>query len=298
VTNSRDHIDDGKQDNVHQCQDKSVSKKLKSSAIDIETKTLQPEIAPLVQQQKTERNNQTEMKCEMEVADCNAQGDTKKLESRSARRKKIKRQMRQKAKLQTEKNVHEDSPIAADCPSSSNQDGLPGPSSNQNGLHAPFSSHKTDEEESDTSEDEIVPVVVRPGHIRFEPAGGQPDKSPAKEMQGNFEWSGTMSKKKGQKWGMNSSNKKNGNSMEANHHFMDCKITENVSCAVSNQKDDESNNIDTSSVKIIEEKFNGEPLDFERFYPLTRLPKEGDLIAYRLVELSSSLCPELSSYRV
>ena len=68
-------------------------------------------------------------------------------------------------------NVHEDSPIAADCPSSSNQDGLPGPSSNQNGLHAPFSSHKTDEEESDTSEDEIIPVVVRPGHIRFEPAG-------------------------------------------------------------------------------------------------------------------------------
>jgi len=25
------------------------------------------------------RNNQTEMKCEMEVADCNAQGDTKKV---------------------------------------------------------------------------------------------------------------------------------------------------------------------------------------------------------------------------
>ena len=92
-------------------------------------------------------------------------------------------------------------------------------------------------------------------------------------FQGTFEWSRTMSKKKGQKWGMNGSNKKNGNSMEANHHFMDCKITENVSCAVSNQKDDESNNIDTSSVKIIEEKFNGEPLDFERFYPLTRLPK-------------------------
>jgi hypothetical protein len=67
--------------------------------------------------------------------------------------------------------VHEDSPIAADCPSSSNQDGLPGPSSNQNGSPAPFSSYKTDEEESDTSEDEIVPVVVRPGHIRFEPAG-------------------------------------------------------------------------------------------------------------------------------
>ncbi|XP_039839153.1 coilin-like isoform X3 [Panicum virgatum] len=273
--------------------------------IDETKKTLQPETTALVEveQQKTERNNQTEMKYETKVADCNAQGDTKNSGSRSARRKKIKRQIRQKAKLQTEKgladkNVHEDSPIAADCPSSSNLDALPGPSSNRNGSHAPFSSHKTDEEESDTSEDEIIPVVVRPGHIRFEPAGGQPDKSPAKEMQGTFEWSRTMSKKKGQKWGMNGSNKKNGNSMEANYHFMDSKITENGFCAVSNQKDDESNNIDTSSVKVIEEKFNGEPLDFERLYPLTRLPKEGDLIAYRLVELSSSLCPELSSYRV
>ncbi|CAN6360716.1 unnamed protein product, partial [Urochloa humidicola] len=207
-------------------------------------------------------------------------------------------------------DVHEDLRIATDCPSSSNQDGLPDPSSNQNGSHGPFSSHKADDE-SDTS-DEIVPVVVRPGHIRFEPAGGQPDKSPAKEIQGTFQWSGTMSKKKGQKWGMNSSNKRNGagSSMEANY-FMDSKTTENdfnavsnqkenVFCAVSNQKDDESNNIEMSSVKTIanEEKCNGEPLDFESLYPLTRLPKEGDLIAYRLVELSSSLCPELSSYRV
>ncbi|CAL4899722.1 unnamed protein product [Urochloa decumbens] len=317
VTDSGKHLDDSKEDNVHHYQDQcgskklmssaidieSGSKKLTSSAIDIETKkaTPQPETtATMMEQPKAERNNQTELKCETKATDCNAQSDTKKSESRSARRKKIKRQMRQKAKLQTEKDVHEDSPIAADCPSSSNQDGLPGLSSNQNGSHAPFSSHKADEE-SDTS-DEIVPVVVRPGHIRFEPAGGQPDKSPAKEIQGTFQWSGTMSKKKGQKWGMNSSNKRNGagSSMEASYHFMDNKTTENGFCAVSNQKDDGSNNIEVSSVKTIanEEKFNGEPLDFESLYPLTRLPKEGDLIAYRLVELSSSLCPELSSYRV
>ncbi|CAL4907081.1 unnamed protein product [Urochloa decumbens] len=317
VTDSGKHLDDSKEDNVHHYQDQcgskklmssaidieSGSKKLTSSAIDIETKkaTPQPETtATMMEQPKAERNNQTELKCETKATDCNAQSDTKKSESRSARRKKIKRQMRQKAKLQTEKDVHEDSPIAADCPSSSNQDGLPGLSSNQNGSHAPFSSHKADEE-SDTS-DEIVPVVVRPGHIRFEPAGGQPDKSPAKEIQGTFQWSGTMSKKKGQKWGMNSSNKRNGagSSMEASYHFMDNKTTENGFCAVSNQKDDGSNNIEVSSVKTIanEENFNGEPLDFESLYPLTRLPKEGDLIAYRLVELSSSLCPELSSYRV
>jgi coilin len=63
----------------------------------------------------------------------------------------------------------QESPSAADFPSSSNQD-LPCPSSNENGLHLPFSSHEAEEEESDTSDD-IVPVVVRPGHIRFEPAG-------------------------------------------------------------------------------------------------------------------------------
>ncbi|XP_022681263.1 coilin isoform X1 [Setaria italica] len=307
VANSGKHIDDSKEDNVQQYQDQSGSKNLMLSAIDIETQkeTLQPETtATSMEQPKAERNNQTELKCETEAADCNAQSDIKKSESRSARRKKIKRQLRQKSKLQTEKNVHEDSPIAADCPSPSNQDSLPGPSNNQNGSHVPCSSHKADEEESDTS-DEIVPVVVRPGHIRFEPAGGQPDKSPAKEIQGTFQWSGTMSKKKGQKWGMNNSNKKYadigaGSSMEANHHFIDRKITENDFCAVSNQKDDESSNIKRPSVKTIanEEKFNGEPLDFESLYPLTRLPKEGDLIAYRLVELSSSLCPELSSYRV
>ncbi|XP_066349265.1 coilin-like [Miscanthus floridulus] len=55
-----------------------------------------------------------------------------------------------------------------------------------------------------------------------------------------------------------------------------------------------------SSAKTVanEEKSSGEPFDFESLYPLTRLPKEGDLIAYRLVELSSMLCPDLSAYRV
>ncbi|NP_001170284.2 Coilin-like isoform 1 [Zea mays] len=203
VKNSGKHIDCSKEE-------QRGSKKLKLSVIDIEDKkaTLNHETTTtLVDQQKAEGNNKTELKCEANVADYNAQSDTKKLESRSARRKKIKRLMRQRGKLQTDKNVHEDSLIAPDFPSSSNQDGLPVPSSNQNGSHVHFSSIKADEEESDTS-DEIVPVVVRPGHIRFEPAGGEPDKSPAQELQ------------------------------------------------------------------------------------------EGDLIAYRLVELSSMLCPELSSYRV
>jgi len=293
-------------------EEQSGSKKLKLSVIDIEAKEATPQYettTTLVEQQKSEGNNQTELKCEAKVVDSNAQSDTTKLESRSARRKKIKRLMRQTGKLPSEKNVHEDSPIVADFPSSSNQDGLPVPSSNQNGSHVHFSSLKADEEESDTSE-EIVPVVVRPGHIRFEPAGGEPNKSPAKELQGTFQWSATMSKKKGQKWGMNSSNKKSadigyhagiaGSDTEVNNHVMDIKVTKNDFCAVSNRRNNEGSNIEMSSVKSVanEEKSSGEPFDFESLYPLTRLPKEGDLIAYRLVELSSMLCPELSSYRV
>lgn len=94
-----------------------------------------------------------------------------------------------------------------------------------------------------------------------------------------------MSKKKGQKWGLDSSNKKNadivchaglaGSSTEVNNHVMDIKVTENGSCAVSNRRNNESSKIEMSSAKTVanEEKSSGEPFDFESLYPLTRLPK-------------------------
>ncbi|KAJ3679080.1 hypothetical protein LUZ60_017091 [Juncus effusus] len=46
-----------------------------------------------------------------------------------------------------------------------------------------------------------------------------------------------------------------------------------------------------------EEESDDDELDLERFYPLLRLPKEGDIIAYRLMD-SSSACLELSPFRV
>ncbi|XP_035820651.1 coilin isoform X10 [Zea mays] len=226
---------------------------------------------------ESSKNYQTELKCEAKVTNYDAQSDTKK-------------------------NVHGDSPIAADCPSSSNQDGLPVPSSNQNGSHVHFSSLKADEDESETS-DEIVPVVVRPGHIRFEPAGREPDKSPAKELQGTFQWSGTLSKKKGQKWGINSSNKKNadvgyhagiaGSNTEVNNLVMDIKVTENGFCAVSNRRIDEGSNVEMSSVKAVanEEKSRGVPFDFESLYPLTQLPKVGKVVLYDPISLRIILLP-------
>ncbi|KAL6622930.1 hypothetical protein ACP70R_032809 [Stipagrostis hirtigluma subsp. patula] len=343
VTNPGNHIGCSKEDNMQQFQDQSGPKKSIPSFIDIDAEktTLQATTVTLGEEQKAERKNQTELNYE-KVPDCNAESGTTKEGSRSARRKKLKRKLRQKAKAQLEENVQEPPttadcpsssnqdglphPTTADCPSSSNQDGLPCPSSNQNESHVPFLSHKTDNEESDISDDDIVPVVVRPGHIRFERAGnlllcpygeeldcmdqsGESNKSqsPARDTQGTFQWSGTMSKKQGQKWGMNNSNKKNagisyharisGSGTEVNNHVVDSKISGNGFCGVHNEKGSEGSN--TSMKTIADEgKSSGEPLDFESLYPLTRLPKEGDLIAYRLVELSSSWCPEISSYRV
>ncbi|KAM3358636.1 coilin [Capsicum galapagoense] len=53
---------------------------------------------------------------------------------------------------------------------------------------------------SDT-EDEVVPVEVRPGHIRFEPVGKEQVSKQSQEEVESFRWNGMMSKKKGQKWG-------------------------------------------------------------------------------------------------
>jgi coilin len=333
VMNPEKDVGASKDDNVQHYKNQDGSENLMASSLDIITKktTLQAENTGVSEgKQNTDRNHQTELSCETKVSDGNVQGDTKKLESRSARRKKLKRQLKQKAKAELEKgsaglvknywkllttpicilsSVQEESQTAADCPSPSNQDGFSCPPGNQNDSQVLSSGHKTDEEESDSSED-IVPILVRPGHIRFGRAGGEQEKSLASEAQGTFQWNGTMSKKKGQKWGMNNSKNKNtdinyharitGSSTEVSHHLVDSKITENGSCGVSDQKVGEDSIDNSASVKTIgnEEKSSGWPLNFESLFPLMRLPKEGDLIAYRLVELSSSWCPELSSYRV
>ncbi|XP_010320945.2 coilin isoform X3 [Solanum lycopersicum] len=51
------------------------------------------------------------------------------------------------------------------------------------------------------SEDEVVPVEIRPGHIRFEPVGKEQVSKQSQEEMESFKWNGMMSKKKGQKWG-------------------------------------------------------------------------------------------------
>lgn len=119
-----------------------------------------------------------------------------------------------------------------------------------------------------------------------------------------------MSKRKGQKWGMDNSNKKTadignlgkivGSDTDVNHLMVNSKDEDKGFCRVSNQKVYARNHDASAKEKTLAEegKSTSEPLDFGRLYPLTRLPKEGDLIVYRLVELSSSWCPEISPYRV
>ncbi|KAF3341554.1 hypothetical protein FCM35_KLT00192 [Carex littledalei] len=46
------------------------------------------------------------------------------------------------------------------------------------------------------------------------------------------------------------------------------------------------------------EEINEDKLDFESLYPLPNLPREGDIIAYRLDIIDSLGCPGLSSFRV
>ncbi|OVA20830.1 Coilin [Macleaya cordata] len=184
----------------------------------------------------------------------------KKLPSRSARRKKAKRKwLRELANSQNKETI-------------------------QNNLPAKLMHRKSPEplltDQNTDKEDEIVPIVIRPGHIRFEPLDEVNKKnswmklSPWHVVQEFFQWNGTTSKKKGQKWGKEKT-------------------------SVSRSNDYKDSREDTVEKPTIEEgEHVHSTIDFEKLKPLSGFPKEGDVVAYRVVELSSSWCPELSSFRV
>ncbi|XP_073004407.1 coilin-like isoform X1 [Typha latifolia] len=130
-------------------------------------------------------------------------------------------------------------------------------------------SSKYHSENHDTEREEIVPIIVQSGHIHFEP----PEQS---NLQPNgpvktYQWNGTTSMKR-QKWGQ-----------------------EKTMCR---RNDGNGFHVSTNEKLVVGEgKIIYKLLDFESLFPLTRLPKEGDVIVYRMVELSSR-CPELSPIRV
>ncbi|KAL0421466.1 UNVERIFIED_CONTAM: Coilin [Sesamum latifolium] len=128
-------------------------------------------------------------------------------------------------------------------------------------------------QESD-EENEVVPIVIRPGHIRFEPLGKEQSDRENDVPSESFHWNGITSKKKGQKWG------------KENRSF-----TPRNDLQISNKEY-------TEILSKRKDAQPGEGVDFDKLPPLPSIPKEGDLIAYRVLELSSSWTPELSAYRV
>nr|XP_009415977.1 PREDICTED: coilin isoform X3 [Musa acuminata subsp. malaccensis] len=175
--------------------------------------------------------------------------------SRSARRKKAKRQwLREMANQQLSENKQGEKQA--------------------NDVQGTLSKYKIVDQTIEI-EEEIVPVIVRPGHIRFEPidGDGEHDNTQSNGPVETLQWNGTTSKKKGQKWGREKTLSKKSDDDYCNGAFNENMITE------------EGEHVD-------------DHINFESLFPLTRLPEEGDILVYRLVELSSSWCPELSSFRV
>ncbi|OAY34450.1 hypothetical protein MANES_12G021100v8 [Manihot esculenta] len=213
---------------------------------------------------------------------------TKKLPSRSARRKKAKRQWL-KEKLKAERKEQHQRQLLEKSDQRSFEKGNLGvsevsaekgnqevsevvPARDNEKLQE---DHQQLDHDSDV-EDDVVPIVIRPGHIRFGPLRKVDADQAAEQNQiplETFQWNGTTSKKKGQKWG-----KEKVPSYKRNDY-------KNV-------------NQECSRTQIYGARPISTHIDFEKLEFYASLPKEGDVIAYRLIELSSSSwTPELSSYR-
>ncbi|KAJ6351541.1 hypothetical protein OIU78_007458 [Salix suchowensis] len=178
---------------------------------------------------------------------------SKKFPSRSARRKKAKRQWL-KEQLKAEKKEQ-----------------------NQMQLFSKINQQSSKRDNHNVSEKSPELGMIRPGHIRFEPLKkGVDDQAVLQNYipTETFHWNGITSKKMGQKWG-----KEKAGSCKRNDY--------------NNFRKESSSSLSTEEQTPVYDCTN-----FEDFPLYASLPKEGDVIAYRVVELSSSWTPELSSYRV
>ncbi|CAL5398605.1 unnamed protein product [Camellia sinensis] len=217
-----------------------------------------------------------------------------KVPSRSARRKKAKRQWLQEL-AKTEKKelvipnmqLHQvqspEKDVHKDFMEHQQQNQIPNIQPHQlqspeKDVHNDSMEHQQQNQNSE-ADNEIVPIVIRPGHIRFEPLGKDQAAQQNQVSVETFQWNGIISKKKGQKWGK-----------------------EKFSSRRNDYKDSNEERSEVMTIERVDPPNN--PLDFDKLAPLARLPKkcpshpEGDVIAYRLLELSSTWTPELSSFRV
>ncbi|XP_017220025.1 coilin [Daucus carota subsp. sativus] len=204
---------------------------------------------------------------------------TKKLPSRSARRKKAKRQwLRAMAKIGKKEEVCDTKRPVGDIrrplkqkerrPRTEKKEVI----SQSKGLLHWKQSH---EGYNKYKKEDSAPVLARPGHIRFDPLDEDEAVPESQVSMENFQWNGITSKKQGQKWGI-----------------------EKIS---STQRNDHTNNDGDHSDthNIVKDIVISSTIEFNELPPLPgNMPKEGHVIAYRLLELSSSWTPEPSEFRV
>ncbi|KAJ8758892.1 hypothetical protein K2173_002671 [Erythroxylum novogranatense] len=236
---------------------------------------------------KTNRSCQLKKMGNGSVDASSSPSEAKKVPSRSARRKKAKRQwLRAQAKAEKEKKqllekISQESPeknnytVAEKAIEFGDQEhSKEEPVKDINDLKEV---EEQREQESDQDED-VVPVVIRPGHIRYKPRSkvgtGEVVQQNHISVE-NFQWNGITSKKKGQKWGKEKLSYAKGKNFK-----------------IVNQEPD------IVPPPVEEEKPVYSHIDFDKLAPYVSSPKEDDVIAYRLIELSSSWTPEISSYRI
>nr|GEU83927.1 hypothetical protein [Tanacetum cinerariifolium] len=121
---------------------------------------------------------------------------------------------------------------------------------------------------------DVGPIASKPGHIRFELSEEDQPAKQTRVSNETFNRNSSSSKRKGQKWG-------------GREGFL-------------TRKKNETKRISKESFKMLFKDAQVpviDPNDFDKLPPCCE-PKEGDVIAYRLLELNSSWIPELSSFRV
>lgn len=174
--------------------------------------------------------------------------------------------------------------------------------------------------EDTDADDNLVPVEIRPGHIRFAPSGKANDVPKIQEATGwdvpsvqksawedhtaqknvwdvtkskvakeSYCWNGITNKRKGQNWGKENQPNSWKEYRDYNGHSSTSRVVENQPTSFWKEP---------RTWASRKQQPNKASVDFEKLVPLIDSPEVGDVIAYRLLELSSSWCPELTSFRV
>ncbi|XP_057484962.1 coilin-like [Actinidia eriantha] len=255
---------------------KSIDKKKK--VYDVKSKS-QAASTPISAEQNNDRSGQLQ---EDGIGCANipeTPDGTRKVPSRSARRKKAKRQwLRELIKAEKKELVTSNMEL-------NQKQSLPEKDTDKSSIDNQVKNQKSEAVNEIAADDEIVPIVIRPGHIRFEPLGKDHAVQQNKVPMETFQWNGITSKKKGQKWGTEKFASRSGYK-DSNKDLSEMTTMEKV----------KPSNGPTMTIDKV--KPPNDPIDFDKLAPFTSLPREGDVIAYRLLELSSTWTPELSPFRV